>query len=67
MSNWSLWYLSLIYAFIPDLEDIGAIGMGAKVEFMSYSYMASLLIYAVLYIAFVITLAIEFFEKKECR
>ncbi|MEB2309569.1 MAG: ABC transporter permease subunit [Candidatus Brocadiaceae bacterium] len=67
VSNWSLWCLSLIYAFIPDLEDIGAIGMGAKVEFMSYSYMGSLLIYAVLYIAFVITLAIEFFEKKECR
>lgn len=66
-TNWSGWYLSPIFIFFPNLEEFSTIGMGGKLETLSFYYVTALMIYAVLYIAFVITLAIKFFDRKECR
>lgn len=67
MANWSRWCLSPIFVLFPNLEEFSTIGLGGKIESLSGSYIAALLIYAVFYIAFVITLTINFFDKKECR
>lgn len=64
---WSSWYLIPIFAFFPNLEEFSAIGMGGKSEAVDFCYVTALLIYAVLYIVFVITLTIKFFDRKECR
>lgn len=67
LSNWPRLCLSSIFVFFPNLEEFSTIGLGGKIVSLSASYIGALLIHALLYIVFVITLTISFFDKKECR
>lgn len=67
MATWSKWCLSFIFVFFPNLEEFSTTGMGGMGKSLRGSYVTALLFYAVLYIAFVITLTIKLFDKKECR
>ncbi len=60
------WCISLLSIIFPNLESFSAIGMGNWVEKFNLSYLAMLIVYAILYTALVITLACEFFDRKEC-
>ncbi len=61
------WYVSFVYAIIPNLEIFNTIGMETLPEnIFSLRYLALPLLYAVLYVTFIITMACEFFDKKQC-
>ncbi len=61
------WYVMLFFTFIPNLERFSTIGLDSKFGSFSLSYLALLLIYAIVYIAFVIVLTFELFDRKECQ
>lgn len=60
------WCISLLCVIFPNLESFSSISMGNWVEKFSVGYMALLITYAILYITLVITLALHFFDSKEC-
>lgn len=64
---WTRWYLAFAFVFFPNLEDFNTIGMGSRGESLNSFFATALLLYAILYITMVITLAIKFFNNKECR
>lgn len=61
----SAWCLAPFFVLFPNLEEFSAVG--GKFGSLSLHHVALLMIYAVLYITFVIVLSCEFFDKKECR
>ena len=62
------WYVTFFYVFFPNLESFNTMGMESWSEKpLSLSYMILSMLYAILYMTFVTTLACEFFDKKECR
>ncbi len=64
--NWPRWYLMPFFMLFPNLEEFGVIGAEDKGRLLGFDHVV-LVIYAVLYITFVLVLAFEFFDKKECR
>ena len=59
------WYVTVFYVFFPNMEGFSIMGMGSWSEKpFSLGYMVLLGLYAILYMAFVTTLACEFFDKK---
>lgn len=61
------WYLTFFGIFFPNLEEFSAIGVENKFGSLSLYHMVLLMIYALLYIMFVIVLSFVFFDRKECR
>ncbi len=59
-----LWYVSLFYVFIPNFEGFCAVRV---TENVSSVYLALLTLYAALYTTFVLAVACEIFNRKECR
>lgn len=59
-----LWYVSLFYVFIPNFEGFCAIRV---TENIAGVYLAQLTLYAALYTTFVLAIACEMFNRKECR
>lgn len=58
------WYVALFYVFFPNIEGFSALGLEDWSEKpLGLSY---LILYAIFYMTFVITVACEFFDKKEC-
>jgi ABC-type transport system involved in multi-copper enzyme maturation permease subunit len=65
--NGGRWYLSFFFFLFPNFEEFSTLGVENRFETFSLSYMAVLTIYAMLYIMFVIVLALALFDRKECR
>ena len=61
------WYVTVFNVFFPNMEGFSIVGMGSwSGKPFSFGYIALLVLYAILYMTFVTTLACEFFDKKEC-
>lgn len=60
------WCISLLSVIFPNLEGFSSLSMGSWVEKFSLGYMVLLITYAILYMTLVITVALHFFDGKEC-
>ncbi len=61
------WYLAFFLILLPNLEEFSIIGSENKFGSLGAIYPGLLMVYAVVYIAFVIVLACVIFDRKECR
>jgi len=65
--GWVPWLVAFFYTLLPNLEMVNAVSMG-KIFGMSILGRTALLVaYAAAYVAFVLTVAFEIFDNKECR
>lgn len=62
-----LWYMPLFFIFLPNLGSFTISGVGNISESFHLSYMISLAVYAILYITLITILAVELFDKRECK
>ncbi|MCF6150215.1 MAG: ABC transporter permease subunit [Candidatus Kuenenia sp.] len=60
------WFLSFLYVIFPNLEGMGAIGMGNPLGGHSFNSILFMVLYTALYTMLIITVVFEIFEKREC-
>lgn len=61
------WLVAFFYTLFPNLEVFNAVSMGNIFGMSILGRTALLAAYAVAYVAFVLTVAFEIFDNKECR
>ncbi|MCF6157825.1 MAG: hypothetical protein E3K32_04480 [wastewater metagenome] len=65
--NALLWYASFFFVFFPNLGYFNTLSAGNTFENIGLSYILLSIVYAILYITLVLTLALDFFDKRECN